>query len=313
MIAIIGASGFVGKNLVKLYTEDEVVLTYFKNKIIRKNAIKLNCLNKNEVKQFFKEYSIKKVFFLSARSGGIGANVKYGAEFLYENLEMQNNIFFYAKEFNVEKLIFVASSCMYPKNSLQPIKEEYLLDGRIEETSKPYAISKIAGVTMCETFNKYYNTNFISVVPATLYGENGKFDSEDSHVLHAIINKIYNAKRENKNLILWGSGEVFREFLYIQDFVKMLKYIMDNIDYKDINSHINLGSKEEIKISDLANLIKDTIDFKKDIIFDKTKPDGVKRKKLDTTLMQKLGINFYTPLIEGIKQTCEWYERNMNV
>jgi GDP-L-fucose synthase len=219
-------------------------------------------------------------------------------DFIYENLMIQSNIIKYSKDFNVKKLLFLGSSCIYPKLSPQPIKEEYLLSGYLETTNDAYSIAKIAGIKMCQSFNQQYGTNFISVMPTNLYGPNDNYDLTTSHVFPALIRKFHEAKINNTDVVVWGSGNPKREFLYVDDLADACIFLMNNYDESDI---VNIGTGEDISIRDISYLIMETIGKKCDIIFDTTQPDGTLRKLLDVSKLHDLGWKHKTSLQDGIK------------
>lgn len=257
------------------------------------------------VYHFFSKYRPEYVFLASTRSGGIEANQKFAAEFSYHNLESQNNIIYSAHKFGVKKLLYLGSSCVYPKECPQPMKEEYLLTGPLEQTSAPYAVAKLAGITLCQSFRKQYNFNAISMVPATIYGPGSDTDALTAHVMGAIIEKIEQTFKDGKEeVVLWGTGRPRREFLYVDDFVQAALFLMEHYDSAEM---INVGCGYDITIKELAETIAGIIGFKGKIIFDSSKPDGVQQKLLDNTRMTKLGWKPKVSLKEGIEKTYQWY------
>jgi GDP-L-fucose synthase len=302
-IYIAGHKGLVGSALVRKLEE----LGY--NNLILRTRDELNLLDQQQVENFFKKERPEYIFLAAAKVGGILANSQYGAEFIYENLQIQNNIIHNAYLQNVKKLLFLGSSCIYPKDCPQPIKEEYLLSGYLEPTNEPYAIAKIAGLKMCQSYNQQYQTNFISVMPTNLYGPNDNFDLESSHVLPALIRKFHEAKTNNNNsVVAWGTGEPRREFLYIDDLADACIFLMNNYNSSEI---INIGNGLDITIKELAETIKDIIGFTGKIEWDKTKPDGTARKLLDVSKLHTLGWKHKVNLEEGIRLTYNWYlEKN---
>ena len=297
-----GQSGLVGSAIVRNLKQKG-----YKN-IITKTRQELNLLEQNLVEDFFKKVKPQYVFLAAARVGGIMANKTKKAEFIYENLQVQNNIIYNAWKYGAKKLLFLGSSCIYPKHSPQPIKEEYLLTGKLEETNDAYAIAKIAGITMCQSFNQQYKTNFISVMPTNLYGPNDNFDLETSHVLPAMIRKFHEAKVHNKkDVTLWGTGEVYREFLHVNDLADACVYLMETYDGSEI---INIGCGEDITIKELAELIKDVVGYKGKIVWDTSKPNGTPRKLLHVERLEKLGWKPSMSLKEGITQTYQWFLQN---
>jgi len=267
----------------------------------------INVLDQMKVENFFKKFKPEYVFLGSLRSGGIAANQKFPAEFIYENALSQSLVIDAAYRHKVRKLIYFSSSCVYPKLAKQPIKESSLLTGPVEETSEPYAVAKIAGSKMCQAYKAQYGFNAIAVVPATLYGPGSDTNIESAHVLGALIAKFHKAKSEGaKELIVWGSGRPRREFLYVDDFVSACLFLMEKYDSSDL---INVGSGVDVPIKQLAGMIKNISGYKGKIKFDATKPDGAMRKLLDQTRMRKLGWKPKVGLEEGIEKTYQWYSR----
>ena len=241
----------------------------------------------------------------AAKVGGIMANQTYPADFIYENLVIQANIMHTAYLNKVKKLLFLGSSCIYPKLTPQPIKEEYLLSGALETSNKPYAVAKIAGIITCQSYNKQYGTNFISVMPTNLYGPNDNFDLQNSHVLPALIRKFHEAKASGqKEIILWGSGSPKREFLYVDDLAEACLFLMKNYNSSEI---INIGTGEDLPIKDLAEKIKEIAGYDGKIVWDKSKLDGTPRKLLDVSKITKLGWKHKIELENGLKLTYEWF------
>jgi len=301
-IYVAGHKGLVGSALIRYLNSHG-----YKN-IIMSRFNQIDLRNQSDVIKFFEKERPEYVFLAAAKVGGIKANSDYPAQFIYDNLMIQSNIIHNSYKFGVKTLLFLGSSCIYPKNCFQPIKEEYLLSGLLEPTNEYYAIAKIAGLKMCEAYNKQYGTNFISCMPTNLYGPNDNFDLESSHVLPALIAKFYKAKEENlKEVVIWGSGKPMREFLFVEDLAEALIFLMKN--YSE-NSPINIGVGKDITIFDLTKLIRDLIGFKGELVFDSTKPDGTSKKILDVSKMNKLGWQAKTSLKDGILKTIEWYEQN---
>ncbi|MDR1007196.1 MAG: GDP-L-fucose synthase [Campylobacteraceae bacterium] len=304
-IYVAGHRGLVGSALVKNLLEKG-----YKN-IVVKTHNELDLTKQQEVRDFFAKEKPEYVFLAAAKVGGILANNTYRADFIYENLQIQNNIIHQSYLNGIKKLLFLGSSCIYPKNAPQPINEEILLTSPLEYTNEPYAIAKIAGIKMCESYNLQYSTNFISVMPTNLYGPNDNFDLNTSHVLPALLRKIHEAKINNlKYVEIWGSGTPKREFLYSEDMADACVFIMENINFQDLikdkneirNTHINIGTGEDLTIQELANIIKKVVGFEGEFRFDTTKPDGTMRKLLDTTKLLSLGWKHKTSLEEGIKE-----------
>jgi len=291
-IYVAGHNGMVGSAIVRRLKE----LGY--TNIITADRNRLNLLNQMHVQSFFSNELPEYVFLCAAKVGGIKANNEMKGDFIYENLMIQSNIIKYSKDFNVKKLLFLGSSCIYPKLSPQPIKEEYLLSGYLETTNDAYSIAKIAGIKMCQSFNQQYGTNFISVMPTNLYGPNDNYNLTTSHVFPALIRKFHEAKINNTDVVVWGSGNPKREFLYVDDLADACIFLMNNYDESDI---VNIGTGEDISIRDISYLIMETIGKKCDIIFDTTQPDGTLRKLLDVSKLHDLGWKHKTSLKDGIK------------
>ncbi len=266
----------------------------------------LDVLNQSSVKKFFKQEKPQYVFLSSIRSGGIQANIDLAAEFLYENLECQNNIIHASYQFGVKKLLFFNSSCTYPKDSPQPMKEEYFLTGALEETSASSAVAKIAGVKLCQTYYERHGFKALVAVPATVYGPGSDVRVETAHVLGALIGKFYEAKQKNlEKVVVWGTGHARREFLFADDFVDACLFLMKHYNSAQM---INVGCGHDVSIKELAEMIQKVSGFKGKIIFDKSKPDGVKRKLLDNRRLKKLGWVSKTTLQEGVERTYRWHQ-----
>lgn len=299
-IYIAGHRGLVGSAIVRRLTEQG-----YKN-LLLKTRSDLDLLDARAVADFFKKAKPDYVFLAAAKVGGIMANKTYPADFIYQNLVIQNNIIHNAYLNKVKKLLFLGSSCVYPKLAPQPIKEEYFLSGPLEETNKAYAVAKIAGIVMCQAYNKQYNTNFISVMPTNLYGPGDNFDLESSHVLPAMLRKFHDAKiGGKKEVALWGTGNPRREFLYVDDLADACLFLMNNYDSSEI---INIGAGEDISIKELAEMIKKITCFTGSIAWDATKPDGTPRKLLDVGKLRDLGWEYKTSLPDGILSTYEFYQ-----
>ena len=287
--------------------------------IITHELEELNLIRQNEVESFFKLEKPDIVIDAAAKVGGIYANNTFRAQFIYENLMIQNNLINAAHENGAEKLLFLGSSCIYPKFASQPMKEEYLLTGKLEETNEPYAIAKIAGIKMCKNYFHQYGDNFISVMPTNLYGPNDNFNLETSHVLPALIHKIHKAKINNEKFVtIWGSGKPLREFLHVDDMADACVYLLENLEakrlYNDFKvTHVNIGCGEDISIIELALLIKEIVGFTGDIKFDHSKPDGTPQKLLDVSLLHNLGWMHSISLRSGIENTCKWFLNNKNI
>lgn len=279
--------------------------------LIGKTHAELDLIRQKEVEDFFTAKKPDYVVLASAMVGGIGANSKFRAQFIYENLMIQANVIHAAYTHGVKKLLFLGSSCIYPKSAPQPMTEEALLTMPLEPTNEPYAIAKIAGIRMCDAYNRQYGTNFISAMPTNLYGPKDNYHPENSHVLPALIRKMHEAKQSNADSVtIWGSGKPLREFLYSDDLAEACVFLLENIDYKDIafedtsgtvQAHINIGSGKEISIRQLAELIGNVVGFKKKLVFDPSKPDGMPKKLMDSTRMRKLGWKPKISLRRGIE------------
>lgn len=259
----------------------------------------------NDTYKYFDDMRPEYVFFCAARVGGIVDNKTYPAEFIFKNLQMQCNVINASYYYSVKKLLFLGSSCIYPKFAKQPISESEFMTGTLEPTNDAYAIAKIAGIKMCQAYNKQFGDNFISVMPTNLYGMNDNYHSQNSHVLPALIKKIHNAKEAHQEQItLWGTGSPMREFLYVDDLAEACIYLVNEYDSPDI---INIGTGEDISIFDLANLIKDIVGYEGEIRWDSSVPDGTPKKQLDVTKIHNLGWKHKTSLREGIEKTYQFF------
>lgn len=293
-IYVAGHNGMVGSAIVRKLKE----LGY--TKIITKSRKELDLTNQFQVSQFFHFERPEYVFLCAAKVGGIKANDDFRADFIYENIMIQSNIIKASYDNKVKKLLFLGSSCIYPKFCQQPIKEEYLLTGTLEPTNDAYAIAKIAGIKMCQDYNKQYGTNFISVMPTNLYGINDNYDLNNSHVLPALIRKFHEAKLEGKDKVeIWGTGTPKREFLYVDDLADACHYLMLNYNDSEI---VNIGTGQDVTIAELAVGIKNIVGFEGDIYFNTDMPDGTPRKLLDVSKLKGLGWQYTTSLKEGIKK-----------
>lgn len=341
-IFVAGHNGLVGSALVK-----SLIQKGYTN-IVTRTRQELDLTNTSDITAFFAAEKPDYVFLAAAKVGGIIANNTYRADFIYENLMIQNNIIHQSYINGVKKLMFLGSTCIYPKNCPQPMKEEYLLTDELEYTNEPYAIAKIAGIKMCESYNIQYKTNFISVMPTNLYGPNDNFDLEKSHVLPALLRKVHLAKLLSENNIeallldlkvntieeakilldrykisknnveIWGSGKPMREFLWSEDMADACVFIMENRDFKDCysntetikNTHINIGTGKDISIKDLAYLIKEIVGYDGDFVFNLNKPDGTLKKLTDCSKLNNLGWKHKIDLAEGIHKMYLWYLQN---
>ena len=298
-IYVAGHNGLVGSAIVRLLKAND-----FTN-IITRTRPQLNLLNQSAVGEFFGEHKPEYVFDAAAKVGGIMANKTTPADFIYQNLVIQNNIIHNAHINGVTKLIFLGSSCIYPSLSRQPIKEEYLLTGPIEATNDAYAIAKIAGIMMCQSYNKQYGSNFISVMPTNLYGENDNFDLETSHVFPALIRRFHEAKESGApSITLWGTGVAKREFLSVDDMAAACIHLMGTYNEPEI---VNIGTGVDITIKELAETIRNVVGYQGEILWDETKPDGMPRKLLDVSKLHALGFKHTISLEEGVKLTYDWY------
>lgn len=301
-IYVAGHRGLVGSAIVR-----ELKKKGYTN-IIGKTHKELDLMDSTAVENFFKEEKPEYVFLAAAKVGGIYANSTYPADFIYENLQIQNNVIGNAHKYGVKKLMFLGSSCIYPKMCPQPIKEEYLLSGYLEETNEAYALAKISGLKMCQYFNKQYNTNFISVMPTNLYGPYDNFHPENSHVMPALIRRFHEAKvSEAKEVVVWGSGKPLREFLYSEDMADACIYLMENYEGNDF---FNIGTGKELSIKALAELIKEVVGFQGEIVWDSSKPDGTPRKLLDVSRLEGQGWKYKMELKDGVKEAYKWYLEN---
>lgn len=296
-IYIAGHRGMVGSAIVRKLEKEGYT------NLLLKTSKELDLRNQKEVVDFFAVKKPDYVFLAAAKVGGIVANNTYRADFIYENLIIECNVIKSAFDSKVKKLLFLGSSCIYPKLAPQPIKEEYLLTGLLEQTNEPYALAKIAGLKMCEAFRMQYGCDFISAMPTNLYGPNDNYDLKNSHVLPALVRKFFDAHQNNNPSVeIWGTGSPMREFLHVDDLADACFFLMQN--YSD-NQTVNVGTGVDISIKDLALLIKDTIGFTGELKFDTTKPDGTPRKLLSVDKLHSLGWEHKISLAQGIKQVCE--------
>ena len=313
-IYIAGHRGLVGSAIVK-----NLISKGYTNLVYRTHK-ELDLLDSIAVANFFKEEKPEYVILAAAKVGGIVANNTYRADFIYENLQIQNNVIHQSYLNNVTKLLFLGSTCIYPKNCPQPMSEDSLLTSELEYTKEPYAIAKIAGIKMCESYNIQYGTNFISVMPTNLYGPNDNFDLETSHVLPALLRKMHEAKINNTPQVeIWGSGKPRREFLYSEDMADACVFLLENRDFKDTysidtkeirNTHINIGTGIDISIKELALIIREIVGFKGELYFNTYKPDGTMVKLTDPTKLHNLGWKHNVRLEDGITTMYEWYLNN---
>ena len=314
-IYIAGHRGLVGSAIVKnLESKGYTNLVYRTHK-------ELDLLDAHAVAEFFEAEKPEYVILAAAKVGGIVANNTYRADFIYENLAIQNNVIYQSYLSGVKKLLFLGSTCIYPKNAPQPMKEDSLLTSPLEYTNEPYAIAKIAGIKMCESYNLQYGTNFISAMPTNLYGPNDNFDLETSHVLPALLRKMHEAKRNDTLRVeIWGSGKPRREFLYSEDMADACVFLMESRDFKDTydsnekeirNTHINIGTGVDISIRKLAETIKKIVGYEGELYFNDTKPDGTMVKLTDPSKLHALGWRHKVELEEGTRKVYEWYLANV--
>jgi GDP-L-fucose synthase len=308
-IFVAGSSGMVGSAVVrKLQSENYT-------NIITSRSKDLDCRNQADVNAFFAKHKFDVVVIAAAKVGGILANNDFRGDFIYDNLQIQTNLIHSAKVHNVSKLIFLGSSCIYPKQAPQPIKEEYLLTSALEYTNEPYAIAKIAGLKMCESYYKQYGSNFYSIMPCNLYGYNDNFDLKSSHVLPALIRKFHEAKINNDpEVILWGTGKPRREFMFADDLADTIEHCIKNINadkiYSNNKSCLNFGSGSDIEIKELAIKIKNIIGYTGNIKHDTSKPDGTMKKLMDVSFANSIGLKTKISLDEGLKKTYNWFLKN---
>lgn len=301
-IYIAGHRGLVGSAIIRNLKEKG-----FTN-IIKRTHKELDLRRQEDVERFFEIEKPEYVFLAAAKVGGIYANNTYPAEFIYDNLMIESNIINSAYKTKVKKLLFLGSSCIYPKFAEQPIKEEYLLTGELEETNEAYAIAKITGIELCKFYRRQYGCDFISAMPTNLYGINDNFDLETSHVLPALIRKIHEAKITNKEeVVIWGTGKPLREFMYVDDLADALVHLM--LNYSE-EIHVNMGTGKDISIGELAEIVKEVIGYSGKIVNDLSKPDGTPRKLLDVSRLEATGWKYKVELKEGIEKTYKWYLEN---
>ena len=303
-IFIAGHNGLLGSALVR-----ELKRQGHTNLILRPRS-ELDLRDQTVTQEFFCSEKPEYVFLAAAKVGGIEANRTLTGEFIYDNLQIYTNVLHSAWKTGVKKLLFLGSNCIYPKNCAQPMKEEYLLSGTVEPTNEPYAIAKIAGVKMCQAYNKQYGTNFIAVIPASLYGPNDNFDIAGSHFVAAMIRKFHEAKAGSKNKVeLWGTGQPRREIMHVDDAARACLFLMEKYNSSDL---INAGCSNDATIHEFAQVVKEAIGFSGEIVFDTSKPDGIMKKFLDSGKINALGWKPQIELKEGIKSTYDWYLKNIS-
>jgi GDP-L-fucose synthase len=302
-VFIAGSSGLVGSALVRKFNKVS------KYEVLTSKSSGLDLRNTEAVFDFFAEHKPNLVIDAAAKVGGIHANATYPVEFLIENTQIQNNLLSAAHKFLCEKFVFLSSSCVYPKDSLQPIKESYLLSGPLEETNQAYAIAKIAGMKLVESYRNQYQKKWISAMPTNLYGPNDNFSRDSSHVLPAMIRKFHDAKIKNEVVKLWGDGTVKREFLHVDDLAEAIDFLIDNYDSDEA---INIGVGNDLSILELALLISGIVGYKGSIKWDTSRPNGTPRKLLDTSKINSLGWRPKISLVEGVSATYEWFLSEIN-
>ena len=301
-IYVAGHRGLVGSAIVR-----NLEAKGYTNIIYRTHE-ELDLTNQADVQAFFKEEQPEYVILAAAKVGGIHANNTYPADFIYDNLMIQNNVIKAAHDYKVKKLLFLGSTCIYPKMAPQPIREEYLLTGVLEETNEAYAVAKIAGLEMCKFFKRQYGDNFISCMPTNLYGPNDNFDLKSSHVLPALIRKFHEAKVSGNDTVeVWGTGTPLREFIYVDDMADACVFLMENYDGEQ---HVNIGTGEEVSIRELAETVKEVVGFEGELVFNTDMPDGTPRKLTTVDKLHGLGWKHKISLNEGIKRAYEWFLEN---
>jgi len=309
-IFIAGHEGMVGSSIRRALEKQEC------NSILTAARSELDCTNQAQVQAFFKENQIDQVYIAAARVGGINANIAYPANFIYENIAIQSNLIHSSHLADIDKLVLLGSSCIYPKESSLPISEDSLLTGNLEQTNEAYAVAKIAGIKMCQSYNTQHSRDYRCIMPTNLYGPNDNFHPENSHVVPGLIRRFHQAiKNKDSSVIIWGSGNPRREFLFIDDLANACIFIM-NLDKKKFLkalkglSHINVGSGSDISISELANLVSDITGYDGEICFDESQPDGVYRKLIDSSLINSLGWRQSVDIKSGLRDTYEWFLNN---
>ncbi|WP_274009563.1 GDP-L-fucose synthase [Vibrio parahaemolyticus] len=312
-VFVAGHNGMVGSAIVRLLEKSN---SY---NVITRNRSELDLLDQSEVIRFFQEQDIDQVYLAAAKVGGIVGNNTYPADFIYENLTIQNNVIHSAHLAGVQDLLFLGSSCIYPKFAEQPMSENALLTGTLEPTNEPYAIAKIAGIKMCESYNRQYGRNYRSVMPTNLYGENDNFHSENSHVIPALLRRFHEAKiNGDKEVVAWGSGKPMREFLHVDDmaaasiFVMNLNETVYKANTESMLSHINVGTGIDCTIRELVETVAEVVDYQGSIIFDTSKPDGAPRKLMNVSRLRELGWTYSIELKDGLRSTYQWFLANQD-
>lgn len=312
-IYVAGHRGMVGSALVRQLSARTDV------ELVVRSRNELDLSRQQDVEQFFQDEDIEQVYLAAAKVGGIHANNTYPADFIYENLMIESNIIHSAWKAGVQRLLFLGSSCIYPKFAKQPIPETELLQGSLEETNEPYALAKIAGIKMCESYNRQYGVHYRSVMPTNLYGANDNFHPENSHVIPALMRRFHEAKQAGEaRVTVWGSGKPRREFLHVDDMAAASIHVMelDDVVYQKLVppmlSHINVGTGSDCTIAQLAELMAEVVGFDGEIVFDTSKPDGTPRKLLDVSRLKGLGWEQTIPLPQGLKSTYEWFQNHQD-
>ena len=305
-IYLAGHSGMVG-SAIKRFLEKSGY-----DNLVYRSIDQLDLIRQEKVEEFFAQEKPEIVIVAAARVGGILANNTYRAQFIYDNLMIESNLIHTSYLNNVEKLIFLGSSCIYPKLANQPLKEEYLLSDYLEYTNEPYAVAKIAGIKLCENYYKQYGCNYYSIMPTNMYGANDNFDLNTSHVLPALLRKFHEAKVNNqKSVTIWGTGKPLREFMFVDDLAEGLCYLLEHVEAKDLYdnnlSFLNIGTGKDLTIAELAKMISEIVGFKGEIVYDQSKPDGTPKKLLNVSRINTLGWKAKTELRDGIKKTYEWF------
>jgi len=304
-IYVAGHRGLVGSAIVRALRNEGYT------NVLCRTHVELNLANQQRVNDFFAKEKPVYVFLAAAKVGGIHANNVYRGEFIYQNLIIQANVIEAARLAGVKRLLFLGSSCIYPRECPQPMKEEYLLTGPLEQTNEPYAVAKIAGIKQCESYNRQYGTDFATVMPTNLYGPNDNFDLQNSHVLPALIRKVHEAKMSGaKQVVVWGTGAPKREFLHVDDMASACLFMMKKTGYTEM---VNIGSGQEVSIKELITLVCEAVGYTGEIVYDASKPDGTMRKLLDTSRLENLGWRAQINLRMGISHTYQWFCESMGV